>query len=143
MKKPYSNIAPGSASPGVSSTGHDVLPITIAGIELDYIAQSALRLGRKLRIGVIEFQLLSLLLTFPGRIFSREELISLLWREDASVGPRNIDVRIGRLRKALTVGGAPDPIHSIWGRGYKLNEQCEQEFRAWLAGRKKKLRLNR
>jgi two-component system, OmpR family, phosphate regulon response regulator PhoB len=99
------------------------------------------RLGRKLRIGAIEFNLLSLFVTFPGRIFSREELVKLAWGEASCVDLRTVDVRIMRLRKALTVRDAPDPIRSIWGRGYKLNEFCEEEFQAWLASGKKKVRL--
>ena len=65
-------------------------------------------------------------------VYSREQLIDILWGPDAEIEERTVDVEVGRLRKALTLGRAPDPIRSVRGRGYKLSEFAEQDYAAWL-----------
>ncbi|MDT8401028.1 MAG: response regulator transcription factor [Bacteroidales bacterium] len=65
-----------------------------------------------------EFELLSLLLTKPGRVFTRAEIYKKVWGEDIIVGDRTIDVHIRKLREK--VGG--ELIRTIKGVGYKLME---------------------
>ncbi len=66
-----------------------------------------------------EFQILSLMATRPGEVFTRQELASALWdRVDVSKS-RAIDVHIRRLRQKLHVPEAP-VIETVWGYGYKL-----------------------
>ncbi len=65
-----------------------------------------------------EFELLSLLLTKPGKVFTRTEIFRNVWGEDIIVGDRTIDVHIRKLREKL---GA-DIIQTIKGVGYKIRE---------------------
>ncbi len=65
-----------------------------------------------------EFELLSLLLTKPGKVFTRSEIFKKVWGENIIVGDRTIDVHIRKLREK--VGG--DIIQTIKGVGYKLME---------------------
>lgn len=65
-----------------------------------------------------EFELLSLLLTKPGKVFTRAEIFKKVWGEDIIVGDRTIDVHIRKLREKLGV----DIISTIKGVGYKLKE---------------------
>ena len=65
-----------------------------------------------------EFELLSLLLTKPGKVFTRSEIFKKVWGEDIFVGDRTIDVHIRKLREKV---GA-DVIQTIKGVGYKLIE---------------------
>jgi DNA-binding response OmpR family regulator len=115
--------------------------LIVAGIELDRDAGLARRDGRYLRLGVLEVQLLDLFMSNPGVTFTREQLISQLWGAKARIERKTIDVKIGRLRKALTLGRAPDPILSVRGTGYKFSESSEQEFAKWTALGPPKLRL--
>ena len=115
--------------------------LIVAGIELDRDAGLARRDGRYLRLGVLEVQLLDLFMSNPGVTFTREQLISQLWGAKAQIERKTIDVKIGRLRKALTLGRAPDPILSVRGKGYKFSESSEQEFAKWTALGPPKLRL--
>ena len=65
-----------------------------------------------------EFELLSLLLTKPGRVFTRREIFTKVWGEDIIVGDRTIDVHIRKLRGKL----GDDIIQTVKGVGYKINE---------------------
>lgn len=65
-----------------------------------------------------EFELLSLLLTKPGKVFTRAEIFKKVWGEDIIVGDRTIDVHIRRLREKV----GDDIIKTIKGVGYKLME---------------------
>jgi two-component system phosphate regulon response regulator PhoB len=59
----------------------------------------------------------------PGRVFSREQLLDGVWGHDVYVDERTVDVHIGRLRKALNRGRARDPIRTVRGAGYALDDQ--------------------
>tara|TARA_X000000368_G_C23019722_1_gene707398 strand:- start:765 stop:1439 length:675 start_codon:yes stop_codon:yes gene_type:complete len=65
-----------------------------------------------------EFELLALLFSDPGKLFTREEIMRLLWMDGAYVGDRTIDVHIRKLRQKL----GDDLISTIKGMGYKLKE---------------------
>ena len=107
--------------------------ITVAGIELDRDMRLVKRGGRLLRIGEVEFTLLDLLISNPGLLFTRERLIALLWGADAVIDKKTVDVKIGRLKKALTLGRAPNPVRSVRGKGYRFSESADREYARWLA----------
>ncbi len=64
-----------------------------------------------------EFQLLNLLASKPGKVFSREEIFRLIWDRDIIVGYRTIDVHIRKLREKI----GKDYIKTIKGIGYKFD----------------------
>jgi DNA-binding response OmpR family regulator len=66
-----------------------------------------------------EAQVLKLLAENPGRIFSRDTLLKMIWGYADGVISRTVDVHIQRLRKKLKGNLAPT-IHTIFGRGYVL-----------------------
>jgi DNA-binding response OmpR family regulator len=69
----------------------------------------------------IEFSLLRLLASNPGRVFSREFLLEEVWGNDAVVFDRTIDSHIQRLRKKLGGPDSPgDYIETVWGVGYRF-----------------------
>lgn len=76
--------------------------------------------NHELKLGPIEFRLLTRLMERPGRVFSREQLLDLVWGRDIFVDSRTVDVHIGRLRKAVTRHGGSDPIRTVRGAGYAL-----------------------
>ncbi|PGZ98606.1 DNA-binding response regulator [Bacillus pseudomycoides] len=67
-----------------------------------------------------EFELLSQLASYPGRIFSREELIELVWGVDFAGDERTVDVHIKRLRDRFSKRTDDFQIKTVRGLGYKL-----------------------
>jgi two-component system response regulator ResD len=67
-----------------------------------------------------EYDLLHLFLTHPQQIFSREQLLDLLWGYDYSGDTRTVDTHIRRLRAKLDKAGLQGgSIATVWGRGYR------------------------
>jgi two-component system phosphate regulon response regulator PhoB len=94
-------------------------------IELDREKKRVHRSGRELHLGPTEFRLLEFLMTSPGRVFSREQLLDQVWGRETYIDERTVDVHVGRLRKALSRGREPDPIRTVRGSGYSFNERFE------------------
>jgi len=70
-----------------------------------------------------EFELMKLFMSFPGRAFSRDELLERIWGEAYKGYHRTIDSHINRLRlKIENTADHPQVIMTVWGVGYKLNE---------------------
>ena len=92
-------------------------------IELDREKKRVSRSGREIPLGPTEFRLLEFLLENPGRVFSREQLLNGVWGRDVYIDERTVDVHVGRLRKALNRGRLTDPIRTVRGAGYALNDR--------------------
>ena len=76
--------------------------------------------GQKLDLTAVEFQLLNILAARPGRIYSRDQLMDRLYRDQRVVCDRTIDSHIKKLRKKIAlVAPQEELIHSIYGVGYK------------------------
>ncbi|MEM8702086.1 MAG: phosphate regulon transcriptional regulator PhoB [Pseudomonadota bacterium] len=106
------------ASPEVVST-----MLRSGDIELDRETHRVRRSTKEIHLGPTEFRLLEFLMTSPGRVFSREQLLDGVWGHDVYVDERTVDVHVGRLRKALNRGKAKDPIRTVRGAGYAFNDQ--------------------
>ncbi|MCB1501285.1 MAG: phosphate regulon transcriptional regulator PhoB [Bauldia sp.] len=90
-------------------------------LELDRETHRVRRKGRELHLGPTEYRLLEFFMQSPGRVFSRAQLLDGVWGRDVYVDERTVDVHVGRLRKAL--GNGRDPIRTVRGAGYSLNEE--------------------
>ena len=67
-----------------------------------------------------EFELLYVLLSNPGIVFSRESLLSRVWKDQTFVTVRSVDTLVKRLRKKIEATPAqPETILTVWGAGYK------------------------
>jgi two-component system phosphate regulon response regulator PhoB len=95
---------------------------TFGDIILDRETRRVRRADREVHLGPTEFRLLDCLLQRPGRVFSREQLLDLVWGRDVYVEARTVDVHVGRLRKALNRRGEQDPIRTVRAAGYALDE---------------------
>ena len=70
-----------------------------------------------------EFQLLHLLVSNPGIVFSREALLRRVWKDDTFVTDRSVDTLVKRVRKKIEDDPAnPDVILTVWGSGYKADD---------------------
>lgn len=94
--------------------------LTFQDIRVDTTEFRAFRSDRPLHLGPTEFRLLVTLMERPGRVWSREQLLDRVWGRDVYVATRTVDVHIGRLRKAIAVIEAPDPIRTVRGAGYAM-----------------------
>jgi two-component system phosphate regulon response regulator PhoB len=97
--------------------------LTFGDIELDREKKRVSRGGRAIELGPTEYRLLEFLMERPGRVFSREQLLDGVWGSDIYIDERTVDVHVGRLRKAINRGHEPDPIRTVRGSGYALNDR--------------------
>lgn len=96
--------------------GEDVRVMKIADIEID-LDQIVVRRGEeRIELAKKEFDLLKLLASKPGKVFSRDEIFNRVWGTDVIVGNRTIDVHIRKLREKL----GDHYIKTIKGIGYKF-----------------------
>ena len=75
--------------------------------------------GSDIAFPLKEFELLELLASRPGKVFNREQILSIVWGNETIVGERTIDVHIRKLREKL----GDDYIRTIKGVGYTFNEK--------------------
>jgi len=92
-------------------------------LELDRQSHRVRRAGRDLHLGPTEYRLLEYLMRHPGRVYSREQLLDGVWGNDVYVDERTVDVHVGRLRKAINRGREVDPIRTVRGAGYAIDER--------------------
>lgn len=87
---------------------------------LDGDGWRALAGGKDIGLTAIEFQLLSVMMSTPGRIYSRDQLMEQMYRDHRIVSERTVDSHIKKLRKKIA-DTWPDKeiIHSVYGVGYK------------------------
>ena len=96
-------------------------PVTIHGIEIDPARRRVRVAGREVDLTDQEFRLLHLLATHAGIVFSREALLSKIWRGDTYVTVRSVDTLVKRLRRRVEVDPAnPKFLLTVWGVGYKF-----------------------
>ena len=99
------------------STGSSTPVVQIGNLKIDresylvYKGEDSIVLPRK------EFELLALLTSKPGKVFTREDILSRVWGSDIVVGDRTIDVHIRKIREKL----GDDSIKTIKGIGYKFD----------------------
>ncbi|MGH2872577.1 MAG: response regulator transcription factor [Solirubrobacteraceae bacterium] len=91
-------------------------------IELHLLTRSAWSHGEPVRLTNTEFDLLAHLMTHPGQVLSRPQLLRAVWGYDHDPGTNVVDVYIGYLRRKLAVDGRPAPIRTVRSRGYRLED---------------------
>ena len=94
--------------------------LNVGDIALDPTAHKVLRRNRTLAIGPTEFRLLRHFMEHPGRVFCRDQLLDAVWGTGSEIELRTVDVHIRRLRKAIELDGAPDPVRTVRSAGYAL-----------------------
>jgi two-component system phosphate regulon response regulator PhoB len=92
-------------------------------IAIDREKKRVTRGGRPIDLGPTEYRLLEFLMERPGRVFSREQLLDGVWGSDIYIDERTVDVHVGRLRKALNRDDEVDPIRTVRGSGYALDDR--------------------
>ena len=104
-----------AAAPALLQKGH---------ISVDEQRRSAWRDGQSVELTMKEFDLIVFLMKNPGKVYSREVLLDLVWGYEYQGDTRTVDVHIRRLREKLELDPAnPKYIVTKWGVGYYFNEK--------------------
>ena len=91
-----------------------------SGLVLDEAGYRATLAGKDLGLTAVEFELLNVLFSHPGRIYSREQLMDAMYRDQRVVSDRTVDSHVKKIRKKMAAV-LPDReiVHSVYGVGYK------------------------
>lgn len=103
-------------------TNHHLQRLTVGGLELDTLTKEVFVNKKAVRLTAKEFQILRLLMSYPGRIYSAQEIYEQIWNEEA-VNTETIMVHIRRLREKIE-DNPKKPIYLkvVWGIGYKIEK---------------------
>ena len=95
----------------------------LSGLQIDEDRHTASINNTQLKLSPVEFALLSRLAANPGRVFSRDQLMSAIYSDYRIVSDRTVDTHVKNLRHKLT-GAAPgtELVESVYGVGYRLAE---------------------
>jgi two-component system phosphate regulon response regulator PhoB len=94
--------------------------VEIDGLRLDPAAKRVTAAGKAVELAPTEFRLLHFFMTHPERIYSRAQVLDLVWGDHIFIEERTVDVHIRRLRKALEPSGHDRLIDTVRGSGYGL-----------------------
>ena len=97
--------------------------LEVGDIGLDRVRKRVTRGGRDVDLGPTEYRLLEFFMERPGRVFTREQLLDGVWGREVYIDERTVDVHVGRLRKALNRGEENDPIRTVRGSGYSIDDR--------------------
>jgi DNA-binding response OmpR family regulator len=94
---------------------------SIRGLELNRTSRRVWRDGREIALSPREFEVLELFITHPGRVFSKEEVFALVWKEQYG-DTTTVTVHVRKLREKLG-DDSSDPVYikTVWGLGYRLD----------------------
>ena len=93
------------------------------GLTIDTASRRTWKEGRAVELTAREFDLLELLMKNPGRVYSREKLLDLVWGYEYTGEYRTVDVHIRRIREKVEADPAnPELLRTKWGVGYYFNE---------------------
>ena len=93
------------------------------GTHVDPARRHARMDGKEIELTSHEFDMLYLLASHPGIVFSREALVKRVWGDDTYVTERSVDTLIKRLRRKIeTDASDPQLILTVWGTGYKFSD---------------------
>jgi DNA-binding response OmpR family regulator len=93
----------------------DEAPLELGGVTVDLVTRRVTVDAVPVTLTATEFDLLAHLMRHPGRVYSRDQLLSEVWGYAAVVGTRTVDVHIAQVRSKL---GDASPIRTVRGVGY-------------------------
>ena len=83
--------------------------------------------NREINLTTKEFDILELLVTHPGKVYSRDNLKELVWGSEYNGDARTVDVHVRRLREKIEKDPKnPEYIHTVWRVGYRFGGDKDQ-----------------
>jgi DNA-binding response OmpR family regulator len=99
-------------------------PVEVRGLRIDPAKRTVTRDGVAVATTYVEFEILAALASSPGRVFTRDMLLSRVWGDSAFRDPRTIDVHIRHLREKIeTDPKDPEFIFTVRGVGYRFRDE--------------------
>ncbi len=95
--------------------------VRVGNLVLDTTSHRVFAEDRIVDLGPTEFRMLHLFMTHPDRVYSREQLLDLVWGKSLHVGERTVDMHVSKLRKALEPHGLGEMLQTVRGVGYRLS----------------------
>ena len=96
--------------------------LVVGGLELDKFTKEVFVNDRGVRLTAKEFQILELLMSYPGRVYSAEEIYEAVWKEEA-INTETIMVHVRKLREKIEANPKkPEYLKVVWGIGYKIEK---------------------
>ncbi|MDP8967392.1 MAG: response regulator transcription factor, partial [Actinomycetota bacterium] len=101
-------------------------PLEVAGLRIDFDKRAVWVRGEAAQMTFVEFEILAALATAPGRVFTREMLLTRIWGDAAYRDPRTIDVHIRHLREKLELDAKhPEYLFTVRGVGYRFRDDAK------------------
>jgi DNA-binding response OmpR family regulator len=98
-------------------------PLEVRELKIDFSKRSVRIRGRQPDLTFVEFEILSALARAPGRVFTRDMLLSRIWGDSAFRDPRTIDVHIRHLREKIELEPKdPEYLFTVRGVGYRFRD---------------------
>ncbi|MES9990419.1 MAG: phosphate regulon transcriptional regulator PhoB [Candidatus Thiodiazotropha sp.] len=104
-----------------SSGDSDNRLVEFAGLSIDPVSHHVSIDGHTLTLSPAEFRLLYFFMTHPDRVYSRNQILDLVWGSSVYVDERTVDVHIRRLRKQLSPSGHDKFLQTVRGVGYRFS----------------------
>lgn len=95
--------------------------VSVGGLELSAATHRIIARGTIINLGPTEFRLLHFFMTHTERVYSRSQLLDLVWGDHIFVEERTVDVHIRRLRQALEPSALDSLIQTVRGSGYRFS----------------------
>lgn len=96
--------------------------LIVGGLVLDQATKEVFVNGQSVRLTKKEFQILELLMSYPGKVYSAEEIYESIWKETA-INTETIMVHVRRLREKIEANPKhPEYLKAVWGVGYKIEK---------------------
>jgi DNA-binding response OmpR family regulator len=106
-----------------AATGGDEPPLTVGELRIDFLKRTARVRGSDAPLTFVEFEILSTLARHPGRVFTRDMLLSRIWGDSAYRDQRTIDVHIRHLREKIELDAKePEYLFTVRGVGYRFRD---------------------
>ena len=111
-------------STGADGQEADEQPLSVLDLEIEPAKRAVRVRGETVQLTFVEFEILDALARNPGRVFTRDNLLTRIWGDSAYRDPRTIDVHIRHLREKLEVDAKdPEYLFTVRGVGYRFRDE--------------------
>ena len=99
--------------------------LTWGDLILDKESVSVTAAGKDVTVTAREFEILALLMSYPKKVFTREQLYEQVWGGEYFGDDNTVNVHISNLRSKLAKVSPTEYIKTVWGIGFKMNEEAQ------------------